>query len=89
MNALFNWSTLSVDLKTKTSTPPLSGHWLIECYLFATATARQLIDMPAREEFQNFIAHLLDEYRVKYPNNKKVPQNLKDEVEWLKDEGAE
>ena len=51
-------------------------------------TARQLIDMPARKEFQNLIAHLLDEYRIKYPNNEKVPHNLRDEVEWLKDEDA-
>ena len=52
-------------------------------------TAQQLIDTPARREFQESIIHQLEIYGVKYPNNEKVPHDLKAEIEWLTDANAE
>jgi len=52
------------------------------------AAAKQLIDTPARVDFQNQINAELEMYRVKYPNNENVPRDLEAEIGWLSDAGA-
>ena len=51
-------------------------------------TAKQLIDTPARKEFQSGINELLQRYRLEFPNNANVPQGLWSEIAWLEDANA-
>ena len=51
-------------------------------------TALTLVDTPARHEFVSFINQHLELYRVKYPNNVKVPTALKAEIAWLPNANA-
>jgi len=51
-------------------------------------TAKQLLNTPARIEFQRHVNRCLDKYRVRFPNNKNVPRDLEAEIAWLTDTNA-